>query len=356
MATVVICLILIGLGMGFTLGTPLNYMMLDNTDKKEANSALATLSLVRSIGTVIGPAIMVAFIAHAGMNVQTNVMAVLPKEITVPASQNAQSLSNDLNSLKQDAAMAEKMEGLDIPDFSREQKIEIDMSGTGSASLPADLLESVKNSDVTNIVDRMKALAEGMFRETSPDRIAEIQDGVQKGMDALKAGSADLDQAISGVDKGITSLEQFGQQLAGMPPEMFGRTDLTAMIPEQVKSQIPDSALAQLAGIKTPDELQAKIDELKLQKNGLESAKQQMVSAIEKMDALKNEVPASFEQAKNNYAQKIDEKRNVIETVFQTTLNEGYKNVYWTTAISALAALILLVFYRDKKRAGELHP
>ena len=46
--TVAICLILIGLGMGFTMGTPLNYMMLDNTKKADSNSALATLSLIRS--------------------------------------------------------------------------------------------------------------------------------------------------------------------------------------------------------------------------------------------------------------------------------------------------------------------
>lgn len=70
LATVVISLILLGIGMGFTMGTPLNYMMLQKTDEKEANSSLATLSLVRSIGTAIAPAIMVAFIAHATIGIQ----------------------------------------------------------------------------------------------------------------------------------------------------------------------------------------------------------------------------------------------------------------------------------------------
>ena len=65
--TVVLSLVLIGFGIGFTMGAPLNYMMLDHTPKSESNSALATLSLVRSIATVIAPAIMVGFIAHAGM-------------------------------------------------------------------------------------------------------------------------------------------------------------------------------------------------------------------------------------------------------------------------------------------------
>lgn len=66
---VVICLILLGTGIGFTMGTPINYMMLDNTKVEESNSALATVSLIRSIGTAIAPAIMVGFISHAGMSV-----------------------------------------------------------------------------------------------------------------------------------------------------------------------------------------------------------------------------------------------------------------------------------------------
>jgi len=58
LATVFISLALIGTGLGFVMGSPLNYMMLGNTKKEQANSALATLSLVRSIGTVIAPSIM----------------------------------------------------------------------------------------------------------------------------------------------------------------------------------------------------------------------------------------------------------------------------------------------------------
>lgn len=354
MATVVISLILIGLGMGFTLGTPLNYMMLDNTDKREANSALATLSLVRSIGTVIGPAIMVAFIAHAGLNVQTNVMSILPSEVTVPATQTARTLTEELNALKQDAAMAEKLKDVDIPDFSKDQIIGIDMSDSSSTNMPAGLIESIQSSDVTNIVDRTKALAEGMFGQMTPDLIAEIQNGVQKGIDAITAGSGELDQAISGVEQGISSLEGLQQQIAGMPSQAFGQADLTAMIPEQVQSQIPDSALAQLAGIKTPSELQAKIDELKAQKTGLESAKQQMEDTVGNLNTLKSEVPSSFQEAQKTYLGQIEEKRAAIESTFQATLNEGFKNVYWTTAASALAALVLLMFYREKRKPGEL--
>ena len=46
-------LIFIGMGIGFTMGAPLNYMMLGEVDESESNSALATLSLVRSLGTAV---------------------------------------------------------------------------------------------------------------------------------------------------------------------------------------------------------------------------------------------------------------------------------------------------------------
>ena len=78
MATLIISLVAIGIGMGFTIGTPLNYMMLAKTKEREANSALATLSLVRSVGTAVAPAVLVAFIAHAGMAIPDRIMGVLP--------------------------------------------------------------------------------------------------------------------------------------------------------------------------------------------------------------------------------------------------------------------------------------
>jgi MFS family permease len=80
--TIIFSLILIGLGIGFTMGTPLNYMMLEKTRQEESNSALATLSLIRSLGTAIAPAIMVGFIAHASLAIQVKVMQQLPNQVT----------------------------------------------------------------------------------------------------------------------------------------------------------------------------------------------------------------------------------------------------------------------------------
>ena len=123
LVTLIVSLVAIGIGMGFTIGTPLNYMMLAKTKESESNSALATLSLVRSVGTAVAPAVLVAFIAHAGMAVPDRIMGVLPD---VPNGPSMAQLASG--------------EG-------------------GGAGLPADLQQLMENSDVTTIVGNVKTLA-----------------------------------------------------------------------------------------------------------------------------------------------------------------------------------------------------
>ena len=61
--SLVIGLAIVGLGLGFAMGSPTNYMILENTDKKDSTSAIATVALVRQVGTTIAPAIFVGFIS-----------------------------------------------------------------------------------------------------------------------------------------------------------------------------------------------------------------------------------------------------------------------------------------------------
>ena len=56
-------LALVGLGMGLAMGAPTNYMILDNTSEDESTSAIATITLVRQMGTTIAPAIYVGFLS-----------------------------------------------------------------------------------------------------------------------------------------------------------------------------------------------------------------------------------------------------------------------------------------------------
>ena len=55
-------LAVMGLGMGFAMGAPTNYMILQNTSPAESGSAIATIALVRQIGTTVAPAILLGFV------------------------------------------------------------------------------------------------------------------------------------------------------------------------------------------------------------------------------------------------------------------------------------------------------
>lgn len=283
--TVVTSLILIGLGMGFTIGTPLNYMMLENTKKEESNSALATLSLVRSVGTVIAPAIMIGFIAHAGANIQTNVMGLLPSQVSVPPLPYAQELTDKINTLKKDPRMKTQMSKVDLPDLTAMTTVTINMEGGGEYKMPEDLLELMKSSDVTTITKNSKVLADRMFKEMTPEMVAKIQLGVQQGID--------------GMNESLNMLKKAGRAM------------------------------------RTPNA-------------SLEAAQKDLEDTILKMNLLKDAVPETFEKAKANYTKEIDNISGKLEDEFQTSLNEGFKQVYLTVVISSLLALFIMLFYRNK--------
>lgn len=80
--TVLIGLAFMGFGVGFTMGAPLNYLILGAVPEEEGTTALATMSLIRSIGVTISPSIMIGFIVNAGSKVQQNIMALFPANIS----------------------------------------------------------------------------------------------------------------------------------------------------------------------------------------------------------------------------------------------------------------------------------
>ena len=160
LVTLIVSLVAIGIGMGFTIGTPLNYMMLAKTKEGESNSALATLSLVRSVGTAVAPAVLVAFIAHAGMAVPDRIMGVLPD---VPNGPSMAQLASG--------------EG-------------------GGAGLPADLQQLMENSDVTTIVGNVKTLAKTEIE----------QEATAAGMPSEAVDAAE-DQYLAAIDERAGTIE-----------------------------------------------------------------------------------------------------------------------------------------------------
>ncbi len=222
---VVVALLLIGLGLGFVIGSPLNYMMLERTPKAESSSALGTLSLVRSLGTTIAPAILVGLLANAGASVQDSIVSELPTQVTVPALPHASVLKSRIEAWKQDPDLADRLGDVDLSDLDR-TTVDIAL-GEGDSELPDDLVELLSTADVTTITERTKIVAERMFAEQTPSVVADIQGGVQKGIDGLKSavteiegagvemddGLAEMDLAIVGMDDG---LEEMDANLADM--------------------------------------------------------------------------------------------------------------------------------------------
>jgi len=300
--TVVVSLMLVGTGIGFTMGTPINYMMLENTRTEEATSALATVSLVRSIGTAIAPAIMIGFITHAAAAVQPNIMTLLPSEINVPQLPYAQELTETFDKLKTDPDMKDKLAGVDFPDLTSMQTVKFDMKATdGKVKIPQKTIELMQTSDVTTITERIKSFSSTMFDLTTPSVITNIQGGVQKGIDSLQSSTSGLDRGIGAVQSSINATK--------------------------------DKPNAQLQA-----QLQAMI-----------AAKASMEDTLSKMNELKDAVPKTFESGKLNYLSEIDKLSDKIEKEFQDTLNGGFRQVYLTVMISSLLGFLLLALYRPKK-------
>lgn len=306
LVTVVVSLVLIGIGMGFTMGTPLNYMMLAKTDEAESNSALATLSLVRSIGTAVAPAIMVAFLAHAGATIQSNLAAELPDSVQVPLLPHEQDVEDQLAKLRSNEATKDKLDGMDIPDFSSMHTVEVPMDMSGSSSeVPPELLDKMKSADVTTVVDDAQEFAAAMFDLKAPAITQTIDDGIDQGIQGINAALAEVDDG----------LERMNGALAG----------------------------AAASGAAVPPALQAAASQMS-------EARDQMAALRDNLQAMEAGVPDALESAKQSYLDEIDAHSERIESAFQATLNEGFKGVFALVAVCSIVGLALLALYRDDKR------
>ena len=386
---VVVSLALLGFGLGFTMGAPVNYMMLENISDKEAGAGLATLSLIRSIGTTIAPALMVGFIAHAGLSLQTNIMEVLPDEINVPNLPYVQEISSTIDKLKSDPNMADKLSGVDIPDLSSLQTVKLDFSGgTGDMTIPDELLARFKTSDVTTITSVTKLFASSMFDQMSPQLITRIQSGIKSGIDGITSGLTELEasitelqdgydgigQGVSGMQKAVAQqeaalsmLKDYASKLTGPLPNGMSLLD---MVPADVKASIPASAQDALSVVKSSDDLEAliksfedaitdlnaKIAENQISQANMKTvldqmafAKVEMTTLLDQMQTLADSIPDAFDSAETNYLAAIDSRSDQLQSTYQRTLNGGYKSIYLIVGVASAFAMVFLAFYRKKK-------
>lgn len=329
LASVSACLAVVGLGLGFTIGSPVNYMMLAHTEPKHANSALATLSLVRSVGTTVAPAIMIGFLAHAGVGLQDSLTAQLPTQVSIPALPHVTELQDEFATLKADPELADKLGDVALPDLGR-TTIDIDVTG-GTGTLPQDLIDELKSSDVTTIVQATKDVATRMFDDRTPTLVTQITDGVNQGLTGLAEAQTqadkaakDLSDAIAGLDGAIAGM----QTAATHSPAVQAQLDATRAQQDGMRA-----ALAKVDGTRTT-----------------------LVTMQQQLTELKDAVPGAFETAKQNYLAEIDARAPQLRSVFAGTLNEGFKGIYATTAAACVAAGLLLLAYpggRPRRAADD---
>ncbi len=449
-ASVCTTLALMGLGLGFTIGSPLNYMMLEQTPAAESNSALATLSLVRSIGTTLAPAILVGFLAQAGVSLQDALTAQLPTTISAPALPYAAELQAKFDAMKADPNLKDKLKDVTFPDLN--SKTTITINTTDGGSLPDDLVELLKTADVTNITERTVTVAERMFAEQTPSVIADITDGVNTGLASLATAHADLDKAhiklgkaatgldkaiagmtkgmkgmksgIAGMTKGITGMDsglagtahaikgmgegiaRIDKDIAGLkaalsgvqsaydaimgalppgtpepPPaqELHARIDgfkaaiagarkgRAALVEKQAKLKSDRAKLATqraaLAAKRTTLQrqlvtLEGKRADATASRDKLVKARSEMATALadledtsRKLTILRDGVPAAFETAKQDYIAEIRKRSATLETTFASTLNGGFRNIYFSTIAAGLLAALLLALYPRRAAA-----
>ena len=220
---VCISMALSGLGIGFIMGTPLNYMMLAKTDESESNSALATLSLVRSIGTAIAPAIMVAFIAHAGLAMQDNIMEVLPTEVTISELPYAEELDQRVADMKADEETADMLDGVDIPKMSSYTHIEMDMSDTDSkydVTVSDEMKQRLQDSDVTTIVATVKDMSTEIYDQIKPQLEAEALQGIDTGLDKMNEGLGKLDDSIAEMKGSLSEMRDKKSEMTAQAEDM----------------------------------------------------------------------------------------------------------------------------------------
>ena len=158
-----VSIFVMGLGLGFLMGAPLTYLILHLIPETDANSGQATLSLIRSLGTTLAPAILVGLLATAMGGLSGKVMDTMPA-MEMPAMPAMTAPAPDTNGQtmppsSQAKAPAEKPTGKAATPMAKS-----DM-GFKMSDMPASLQNKIKTADVTNVVDRTKEVAKYMFAQ-----------------------------------------------------------------------------------------------------------------------------------------------------------------------------------------------
>lgn len=171
--------------------------------------------------------------------------------------------------------------------------------GDSSFEMPPEVLERLQASDVTTIVEDTKYMSQVMFDQMTPMLVSKVQDGIGKGINGINQGI----EAMEGLDKASSS---------GIMAMMMGNKMDT------IKGYIP-----------------------------------KMKTLVVQMEAVQKAIPDAFDDALDVYLVAIDKNADKIEKAYQATLNQGFKNIYILTTITAGLALVILKFYKWEPKEAE---
>lgn len=181
-----VSIFVMGLGLGFLMGAPLTYLILHLIPETDANSGQATLSLIRSLGTTLAPAILVGLLATAMGGLSGKVMDAMPAmEMPAMPAMTAEAPEADgkmpagmppqAQGQKEGMPPQGQPQGQTMPPSAQantpEQKTAPQATapktkaamGFKMSDMPASLQNKIKTADVTNVVDRSKDIANYMF-------------------------------------------------------------------------------------------------------------------------------------------------------------------------------------------------
>ena len=165
-ASLLIGLIFIGLGMVFTMGTPINYLMMNFTKKEDASVGQSTVSLIRSIGLTISPNILIGFISQAGLEVQTKLFITVNK-----LAPQIQGMPNNTSVLG---------------------------NGSISGNVSTTSINKLQAADVTTIADTVKVFMDGILTTSMPG----IKQGITKAIgNSPAAAKIDVNAMLSAWQK-----------------------------------------------------------------------------------------------------------------------------------------------------------
>lgn len=161
----IIGLVFLGLGVGFTMGTPLNYLIQSSVKKEHVGSAQSTLSLIRSVGIAVSPNILINFVVEAGKQMPDKLLSVMPSFNGFIMSSSSGLASSSMISSFQNANVTTI--------FSIIKNFTKTMIGENTSKLPQSVANQIQNDYLTKL-DGSKAIIEKTYQHVMNTGFSEI--------------------------------------------------------------------------------------------------------------------------------------------------------------------------------------